>query len=42
MSGDMKIIRTVRGDIEPSEIGFTSMHEHTLADMTPIKTNHKI
>jgi len=26
-------IRTVRGPIEPSELGFTSMHEHILVDL---------
>jgi phosphotriesterase-related protein len=26
-------ITTVRGDIAPSELGFTTMHEHTIADM---------
>ena len=30
----MKRITTVRGDITPSELGFTSMHEHTIGDLS--------
>lgn len=33
----MKKITTVRGDINPNELGFTSMHEHTLCDARLIK-----
>ena len=29
----MKKIRTVQGDISPEQLGYTSMHEHTLVDM---------
>jgi phosphotriesterase-related protein len=31
-------ITTVRGDIDPSELGFTTMHEHTITDMTQLVT----
>lgn len=31
-----KIVRTVRGDIAPEEMGFTTAHEHTLSDMSPL------
>lgn len=30
----MSVITTVRGDIDPSELGYTSMHEHLNADLT--------
>ena len=29
----MKRITTVRGDISPNELGFTTMHEHTIGDL---------
>src|SRR5665648_16397 len=29
----MKRITTVNGDISPNELGYTSMHEHTLVDL---------
>ena len=31
-------INTVRGDIDPSELGYTTMHEHTITDMTQLVT----
>lgn len=31
-----KIVRTVRGDIAPEEMGFTTAHEHTLSNMAPL------
>lgn len=31
-----KFVRTVRGDIAPEEMGFTTAHEHTLSDMGPL------
>lgn len=31
-----KIVRTVRGDIAPEDMGFTTAHEHTLSDMSPL------
>lgn len=31
-----KIIRTVCGDIAPESLGFTTCHEHTLSDMSPL------
>lgn len=31
-----KFVRTVRGDVAPEELGFTTAHEHTLCDMTPL------
>ena len=34
----MKIIRTVCGDISPDELGFTTMHEHTITDMSQLVT----
>jgi predicted metal-dependent phosphotriesterase family hydrolase len=32
----MKTIRTVRGEILPDQLGFTTMHEHTIADMAQL------
>jgi predicted metal-dependent phosphotriesterase family hydrolase len=29
-------IRTVCGDIAPSVLGFTTMHEHTITDLTQL------
>lgn len=34
----MKRITTVRGDIDPLKLGFTTMHEHTLTDLTQLIT----
>lgn len=31
-----KKIRTVCGDIKPEELGFTTMHEHTISDMSQL------
>jgi phosphotriesterase-related protein len=31
-------ITTVCGGIDPSELGFTTMHEHTITDMTQLVT----
>lgn len=31
-------IRTVCGDISPDQLGFTTMHEHTISDMTQLIT----
>lgn len=33
----MKRITTVRGDISPDELGFTTMHEHTICDLSFMK-----
>lgn len=38
----MKIIRTVCGDIDPSELGFTSMHDHTIIDTAPLMVAQKV
>lgn len=37
-----KIIRTVCGDIAPEKLGFTTAHEHTIADMTQLVTAQQV
>lgn len=37
-----QIIRTVCGDIQPEQLGFTTMHEHTIADMGPLVAAQKM
>lgn len=39
MRNNMKKITTVRGNILPNELGFTSMHDHTLVDLTIVKAH---
>lgn len=34
----MKVIKTVCGTITPEKLGFTTMHEHTIADMSQLVT----
>jgi phosphotriesterase-related protein len=37
----MSWITTVLGDIRPEELGFTSMHEHTVCDMQVFRTRYE-
>ena len=37
----MAAITTVLGNIEPDELGFTSMHEHTVCDMTIFRRRYE-
>ncbi len=37
----MSYITTVLGDIRPEELGFTSMHEHTVCDMTMFRRRYE-
>ena len=37
----MQKIRTVKGDITPSAMGMTTMHDHTISDFTEMHTKTK-
>ncbi|MBR6756176.1 MAG: hypothetical protein IKM15_04430, partial [Peptococcaceae bacterium] len=37
----MKKIRTVKGDIAPSALGVTTMHDHTITDFTEMHAKMK-
>ena len=37
----MKIIRTVKGDIAPEQMGVTTMHDHTISDFTEMHAKTK-
>lgn len=37
----MKKIRTVKGDIAPTELGITTMHDHTISDFTEMHAKTK-
>lgn len=34
------MVRTVRGPVDPEELGITTMHEHLLMDSTPLLAVH--
>ena len=37
----MKIIRTLKGDIAPSQMGVTTIHDHTISDFTEMHAKTK-